>query len=149
MSQDFRSNIVHCVVAVAKNSPDLPLVSLPHFYLFLAEAAEAAGARQLAAGGSDDHIHILLSLPATLALSTVFDQIKSAAQNWVQRTAFGCRAFAWEPSYTAFSVGMSQVRETVAYIERQLECHRKIDYSTELGLFGEALEMGGVPHKTG
>ncbi len=149
MSQDFQSNLVHCVIAIAQNSQEIPLVSLPGLYVFLAEAAGEAGAKQLAAGGSGDHIHIFLSLPTTLALSTVLDEIKSAAERWVQRTVFGCRTFAWEPRYTVFSVGMSQVRETVAYIERQLECHRKIDYAKELSLFGEALEMGGVLRTSG
>jgi hypothetical protein len=91
---------------------------------------------------------MLLSLPPTLALSGVIGEIKTIAQRWVQGTVFGCRGFKWEKGYTTFSVGMSQVRETIAYIERQLECHRKIDFRKELALFGEAHELGGVQQHT-
>jgi putative transposase len=148
MSKEFQSNLVHCVVAVAKRSPEIPFASTPRLYSFLSDAAEEVGAKQLAAGGSSDHIHMLLSLPPTLALSPVLEQIKTMAQRWIQNTALECRDFNWENGYTIFSIGMSQVRETIAYIERQVECHRKIDYRKELSLFGEAHELGAAQQHT-
>jgi putative transposase len=152
MFKEFHSNFVHCVVAVAKekDSPEIPFASTPRFYSFLSDAANEAGAQQLAAGGTGDHIHLLLSLPPTLALSPVLEEIKRLAERWIRSTVFGCRDFSWENGYTTFSIGMSQVRETIAYIERQLECHRKIDYQKELALFGEAHELGAAhPHTSG
>ncbi len=150
MSQDFQSNLVHCVVAVAEGSPEIPFASATGLYSFLSDAAEESGAKQIVAGGIGDHIHMLLSLPPTSTLSTVIEQIKTITQRWIQYTFPGCKAFKWEKGYTTFSVGMSQVRETVAYIERQMECHRKIDYRKELALFGEAYELGAVQqHSSG
>lgn len=148
MPQDFQSNLVHCVVAVAEDSPEIPFASASTLYSFLSEAAEAAGAQQFAAGGAGDHIHILLSLPPTLALANVIEHVKTKTQHWVRKTCFGCQSFRWECGCTTFSVGMSQVRETIAYIERQVECHRKIDFRKELTLFGEAHELGAVQRHT-
>jgi REP-associated tyrosine transposase len=148
MSQGFQSNLVHCIVAVAEKSPEIPFANAAGLYSFLSDAAEESGAKQIVAGGSSDHVHILLAVPPTSTLSTVIEQIKTITQRWVQNTFPDCRTFNWEKQSTTFSVGMSQVRETVAYIERQTECHRKIDYREELALFGEAYELGSVQGPT-
>ena len=41
------------------------------------------------------------------------------------------RNFAWQQGYGAFSVGISQVQETVHYIEQQLEHHRTRTFQEE------------------
>ena len=39
--------------------------------------------------------------------------------------------FAWQQGYGAFSVGVSQIQETVHYIEQQLEHHRTRTFQEE------------------
>jgi len=144
MSLAFQSNLVHCVISVAPDSAGIPTADSTELHAFLADSAELAGARQLAAGGIENHIHILLSLPPTLAPSEAIEQMKLLSTRWIRGTYPGCRSFTWEDGYTEFSVGATQMRETIAYIERQLECHRKIDYRTELDLFGEAHHLSAA-----
>ena len=47
------------------------------------------------------------------------------------------RNFAWQQGYGAFSVGISQVQETVHYIEQQLEHHRRRTFQEEYLAFLE------------
>ncbi len=137
----LQSNLVHCVIAVGEHSPDLPHFDASRLQDFLLEAAQEMGAHQFAAGGSRDHIHLLISVPANIALSTIIDGVKEMSQRWLSASVHGCNGFQWEEGYTAFSVGIPQVRETIAYIDRQMECHRRIGYEQELLLFAEAYQL--------
>ena len=49
--------------------------------------------------------------------------------------------FGWQEGYGAFSIGISQIDDTVAYIARQEEHHRKQSYQDE---FRAILKKHGV-----
>lgn len=138
MSIEFQSNLVHCILVVAETSPEIPSARVGELCTFLAGAVDLAGAKQLAAGGTENHIHMLVSLPPTLAPADIVNELKLLSTRWIQETFPFCRSFRWSHGYTSFSVGAWQLHETVAYIERQFECHRRIDYRTEITLFGDA-----------
>jgi DUF917 family protein len=41
----------------------------------------------------------------------------------------------WQEGYGAFSIGMAQVAGTLAYIARQREHHKKVDFQAEFLAF--------------
>lgn len=45
------------------------------------------------------------------------------------------KSFAWQDGYAAFSVSVSHVANTIAYIERQEEHHAKRDFASEWKAF--------------
>ncbi len=90
--------------------------------------------KALAIGGTDDHIHLLLSLPSSLSIAKAMREIKSASSRWMHETA-GASAFEWQEGYGAFSIGHAQLQATVAYIAKQEEHHRKRDYRQEFLAF--------------
>ncbi|MBZ5682536.1 MAG: transposase [Acidobacteriia bacterium] len=51
--------------------------------------------------------------------------------------------FAWQEGYGAFTVGISQKSDTIAYIKRQPEHHRKRDFEEEFLAF---LKKNGVEY---
>jgi hypothetical protein len=57
--------------------------------------------------------------------------IKAGSSAWIHQTVPNLRNFAWQQGYGAFSVGISQVQETVHYIEQQLEHHRPRTFQEE------------------
>src|SRR5208282_2268771 len=62
--------------------------------------------------------------PTTLAIAKVVQLIKAGSSAWIHQTFPNLRIFPWQQGYGAFSVSISQVQETVHYIEQQLEHHR-------------------------
>lgn len=90
--------------------------------------------KALAVGGAEDHAHILLSLPASIAVSNAIRVIKSSSSRWMHEEC-GCEVFAWQEGFGAFSIGRSQVEATIAYISGQLEHHRKRDFRAEFMAF--------------
>jgi putative transposase len=86
--------------------------------------------KALAVGGTDDHAHLLLSVPSSLAVATAMREIKSGSSRWMHETG-GLPDFEWQKGYGAFSIGHSQVNATLAYIANQIEHHRTRDYQAE------------------
>jgi putative transposase len=81
--------------------------------------------KALAIGGAADHVHVLLSLSATLSVAKAMQLLKGNSSKWIRETFPKMRSFAWQEGYGAFSVGISGVDATVAYIGNQMEHHRE------------------------
>jgi REP element-mobilizing transposase RayT len=86
--------------------------------------------KALAAGGMDDHAHLLLSLPSSVAIAEAMRKIKSGSSRWLHESC-GLTRFEWQEGYGAFTIGLSQVDATVAYIAGQTEHHQKRDFQAE------------------
>ena len=82
-------------------------------------------------GGVADHVHLLLALPTTMAIAKAIQFIKAGSSAWVRQTFPALQNFAWQQGYGAFSIGISQVEETIHYIEQQLEHHRTRTFKEE------------------
>jgi REP element-mobilizing transposase RayT len=83
-------------------------------------------------GGVEDHVHVLLSLPQTLSIAKAAQLIKGNSSKWIHDTFPKLKTFAWQEGYAAFSIGISGVDDTTAYIENQAERHRRRTFKDEL-----------------
>jgi putative transposase len=87
--------------------------------------------KALAIGGAADHVHILLSVPATLSVAKAVQLLKGNSSKWIREVFPTMRSFAWQEGYGAFSVGISGLDATVTYINNQTEHHRKRSFREE------------------
>ncbi len=87
--------------------------------------------KALAVGGMPDHAHVLLSLPAAMPIAKAVQLIKGGSSKWINDQSTR-RSFAWQDAYGAFSIGISQVEDTIQYINTQKEHHAKIGFDEEL-----------------
>lgn len=89
----------------------------------------------MAIGRVEDHIHLLLSLPSVISISKAMQLIKGGSSKWIHDNFPKHRLFAWQEGYGAFSIGISEVKRTVDYINNQHEHHRKFDFKKEFLAF--------------
>jgi len=87
--------------------------------------------KALAVGGMDDHVHLLVSLPSTLSVAKGIQLIKGGSSKWIHDTFPEHGTLAWQEGYGAFSIGVSGVEDTIAYINRQAEHHRGKTFEEE------------------
>ena len=80
-----------------------------------------------------DHIHALLSVPATLLVAKAVQLIKGGSSKWMN-DHLPRRSFAWQDSYGVFTIGISQVKATVRYINDQERHHAKTSFEKEFRL---------------
>jgi putative transposase len=98
--------------------------------------------KALAAGGVADHVHVLLSLPATMSISKAMQLVKGNSSKWIHETFPELRSFAWQQGYASFSISVSAIEETRSYIRNQEKHHRTRTYREEVILF---LKRHGLP----
>ena len=100
-------------------------------WAYMGGIAKQNGALPKCIGGVADHVHLLLALPTTLSVARAVQLIKAGASAWTHQNFPNLRNFAWQQGYGAFSIGISQVPETVQYIEQQQEHHRTRTFKEE------------------
>ena len=88
--------------------------------------------RTLAVGGVADHIHTVISLPATLSVAEAIQLLKGNFSRWINDAFPDRPRFSWQEGYGAFSIGVSGVEATKNYILKQPEHHRRRTFREEL-----------------
>src|SRR5258708_4474132 len=120
----FSSCLFHCVFATKRREPLLTSEIRDRLWPYLGGIGRENDIKALAIGGVADHVHILLSLPATTPMAKAMQLLKGNSSKWIHETFPALRNFAWQEGYGAFSIGISGVEETIAYIRTQEEHHR-------------------------
>lgn len=114
---------VHLVWATWDRQPLLTPELAPRVQRVVADKAQECGATVLAIGGVEDHLHLLVRLPATVTIATLMKQIKGGSAYFIAHHLAPGSNFRWQGSYGAFSIGRQQIGAVCAYIARQREHH--------------------------
>ena len=131
MANTFTSLHYHVVFSTKQREPWIRPETQSRLWQYLGGIARQNEMTPLEIGGVEDHLHLLLSLPATLAVSQALQQLKGGSSGWVKANLPGCRAFAWQDGYGAFTVSKSQVPGVSEYIRAQREHHRVKTFGEE------------------
>jgi putative transposase len=129
MSHTYVSHLVHCMFSTKERRNLIPTDKQPRLWSFLGGIARKNGFKAVAVGGTENHLHVLLSLPATMPLAKAMQLVKGGSSKWMNETSDG--RFAWQEGYGAFTVGISQQTHTIRYINSQAEHHRKRNFEEE------------------
>ncbi len=84
-----------------------------------------------AIGGIEDHIHILVSIKPTIAVSDLVRDIKANSSKWINENRFVHGKFQWQEGFGAFSYSQSQLDTVIAYINNQEQHHQKKAFKEE------------------
>ena len=99
------------------------------------------GQKSIIVGGHSDHVHILIGLKPTMALSDLVRDIKNNSSNFINDKKFIRGKFSWQEGYGAFSYGHLQIEDVYNYILNQEEHHRKKTFKEEYILFLKKYEI--------
>jgi REP element-mobilizing transposase RayT len=122
---------VHCVFSTKDRQPLIHAQLRERLWPYLGGIARENGMSAVSIGGIEDHVHLLLSLPATMPIAKAMQLIKGGSSKWVHDTFADQQFFGWQTKYGAFSVSVSQLERIVKYIENQGSHHRKMSFQEE------------------
>jgi putative transposase len=97
--------------------------------------------KPLGIGGADDHVHLLLGAPATLAPAEMARLVKGGSSAWIHETFPRMKGFRWQDGYGVCAVSVSQMSAVIEYIKAQREHHRARSFQEE---YRELLKRHGV-----
>jgi REP element-mobilizing transposase RayT len=126
---------MHCVFSTRQRHKTIDPDLQQRLWPFIGGIARENSMKALAIGGTKDHVHLLLSMPATIPIAKAIQLIKGGSSKWIHETFKAHRDFAWQEGYGAFSVSISHVEATIRYIQNQEEHHLKKTFEEEFLTF--------------
>ena len=120
--------LIHTVFST-KNRADLIAPEIEDgLFGYIHDIVENNKSKLIIAGGTTNHVHLLISLGKTIDISELVGDIKRDSSVWMKKHE---RSFFWQEGYGAFSIGESQVPRVSAYIKNQKQHHAKQDFKDE------------------
>jgi putative transposase len=134
MSHTYCCALFHCVFSTKDRRKSIAAETQTRLWAYMGGIAREHGMTALAVGGTNDHVHVLLSLPSSMPVAKAMREIKAASSRWMHEIC-NLQNFDWQEGYGAFSIGQSQTQATLAYIGSQPEHHKKQDFQAEFIAF--------------
>ena len=127
----YVSSYWHCVFSTKERRRLITPELRERLWPYLGGIARQNKISPVEIGGVEDHVHLLLLLPSTMAISKAMQLIKGGSSKWVHDTFPEHRLFAWQEKCGAFSVSVSRLDTIAAYIQGQAEHHHTETFQDE------------------
>jgi putative transposase len=131
MPHTFINCYIHYVFSTKNRQPLLSPALRERLYPYFGGIASQNNLQIIISGGTENHVHILALLSATLTISKAIQLLKGGSSKWLHDTFPDQHQFAWQEGYGAFSVSQSQTPTVVEYIRNQAEHHKKLSFEEE------------------
>ena len=87
---------MHCVFSTKERRKLITPQVQRRLWPYMGGMARENNMKALAIGGVEDHVHILLSLPATMPIAKALQLIKGGSSKWLHDNFPAQRTFAWQ-----------------------------------------------------
>jgi putative transposase len=114
---------VHLIWATWNREPLLAGDVERRIYRSLEATCKELGVEVLALGGVEDHVHLVVRIPATLSVAYLVKRLKGASSHLATHEIAADEYFKWQGGYAAFSAGLKQLPLLCDYVRRQKEHH--------------------------
>jgi len=128
----FNALFVHIVFSTKDRAPHLSPDLAERLFPYLGGIVRELKGSALEINGPADHVHLLLAIPANIALADLLRVLKTNSSRWVHDRFPARKEFAWQAGYSAFTVSASRLEQVRKYIASQQAHHRKASYREEI-----------------
>jgi REP element-mobilizing transposase RayT len=140
MPQSFASLHCHVVFSTKNRQPLIKRELQSRLFEYIGGILRNQSSPLIAAGGMPDHVHLLVSLGRSDAVSDVLRVIKTNSSCWFHEELH-MPEFQWQTGYGAFAVSYSGIDQVKKYFADQNEHHRVRTFQDE---FRELLRRHGL-----
>ena len=140
MAHAYPKVLIHCVFSTKLRRNSIPDDLRETLSMYFVGIGKGHGIPVLCAGGTANHAHMLIALPASVPLVKAIQVLKANSSRWLGEHGFD---FAWQEGYAAFSVSASNAQVVRHYIGNQAEHHARHSFEDE---FVSLLRKSGVEY---
>ena len=137
----YTQTFYHIVLRTHRSIPAIVEEHERELYSYMLGFINNIGGRLYRIGGMPDHVHLFVSLPATLAMSKFVQELKTATSKWLKANPHFPLFDGWSKEYAGFSYSLRDRDKIVRYIAKQKEHHRNKAFAKE---YREFLIENGV-----
>lgn len=130
---------VHLIFEVAGRSPVLKKSFRQLLTAWSKKTLAEKGIHLVRMNGGEDHIHFLVEMLPSQQLMQISRLLKDETVAFVNTSKMLSDDFAWQESYTAFTVSPGNLQQTIDFIDRQEEYHLTKTVEQELALFNKII----------
>jgi putative transposase len=135
MPNSYTCLYYHVIFSTKNRTPQIDPTIQPRLYKYLGGIIRDEKCRLIAAGGTADHVHLLVSAHPQTALSDLLRQAKASSSRWIHQTFDNLADFAWQDGYGAFTVSHSNLENVSQYMAQQEKHHRRTTFQEEFIAF--------------
>ncbi|HMB83863.1 MAG TPA: IS200/IS605 family transposase [Terriglobales bacterium] len=128
MAHRYPNILIHLVFSTKNRRDLIPNELRTVLWKYLAGIGRNHKIPVLAAGGTANHVHLLIALPSDVSTAKAVQILKANSSRWVGEHSID---FAWQEGYGAFSVSASHLPVVRDYIAHQQQHHAKRSYEDE------------------
>lgn len=143
MASTLICHYVHIIFSTKDRTPWIADSFASRLHAYIGGIIRSRDCSLLAAGGVEDHIHVLATLHPSCALAELVRDIKANSSRFIH-DELRLSDFAWQNGYACFSVSKSNVNTVIKYISTQREHHATRSFKDELIAL---LEKHGVEYR--
>jgi REP element-mobilizing transposase RayT len=131
MSHTYTQLLIHIVFATAERASLITPEIREQLYPYIGGTMRDVRAIPMIVNGTANHVHMLVSVPASLSVADLVRVVKANSSRWIHERWPERKRFAWQQGYGAFSVSESTASQVEKYIREQEEHHREFSFEQE------------------
>lgn len=141
MANTYTQIYIQIVFAVKGRQNLISKENREELHKFITGIVSNRGQKLFAVFAMPDHVHILVSIGPTIALSDLVRDIKAGSSKFINEKKWMNEKFNWQEGYGAFSYSKSGVDSVVKYILNQEEHHKTKSFKNEYLDFLEKFQI--------
>ena len=131
----YTQTLYHIVFRTHRSENTICIDHERDLYSYILGFINNIGGHLFRIGGMPDHVHILVSLPPTLAMSKFVQDLKVATSKWLKTNPYFPGFKSWTKEYAGFTYSMRDCKTIAGYIAKQKEHHRIVSFAEEYRAF--------------
>ncbi len=124
---------IHIVFSTQGRLPLIGKAIRPELFAYLGGIVKATGGAVITVGGTADHVHLVVRLPARAPVADIVRVVKANSSKWMNGR-IKISKFGWQRGYGAFSVSQSALPLVIEYVRKQERHHQNRSFEVELAI---------------
>ena len=141
MADTYSQIYIHIVFAVKGRENLISQRWKEELHKYITGIVTNEGQKLIEINSMPDHVHILIGLKPTVALSNLLRDIKANSSKFINGNKWIAGKFEWQQGFGAFSCSHSQLTNVITYIKNQEEHHKTKTFREEYIEFLEAYNI--------
>jgi len=131
MANSYTQLYIQIVIVVKGRHCLIPKDKKEYLYKYITGIIQNKKHKLISINGISNHIHFLIGLNPSEALSELVKEVKRCSTNFINEQKWLRSKFSWQKGFGGFSYSRSQLDKVVKYIENQEEHHKKRTFREE------------------
>ena len=135
MEHTFSQIYIHIVFSVKNRERLISRTWKEELYKYISGIITNEGQKLYIINGDMDHIHMLIGMYPNKSISDLVRAIKANSSAFIKEKRFTGGSFNWQRGFAAFSIGKSEVKRLIHYINIQEQHHGGKTFAEEYETF--------------